>query len=360
MPADMDILFYILVPVYKVEKYIHACIASVLNQSYHNFRLVLVDDGSPDASGRICDEYAENDDRVHIIHQKNMGALAARENAINYIKDLYSLENAYVMFLDSDDSFKCNTLERLAEVIKQKNCDMVIYGMDRVVDGRIIQPFNKRNNVSFIEKDKRKLYKRVFSNSEYNAVWRKAIRADLIPEKDYEAYYEFSHAEDLLRSIDLYKAVSDVYFLQESLYNYTINPNSITQTVDASNYKVDFTIRELVLDFLQKEAVFTEEDWSEYRGFCVSLITDAAKTIGGFSVSKKVKRELYNKIGDSNFYRQNLKNKIYKSGKTTRVLFGAFEKKMYWVFDAYGSFIKAFGRLRNHRKAHTNRGGENK
>ena len=154
--------------------------------------------------------------------------------------------------------------------------------------------------------------------------------------------------------------VSSVFFLQESLYNYTINPNSITQTIDSSTYKVDFTIRELVLDFLQTEDVFTEEDWNEYRGFCVSLITDEAKMIGSFSASRSVKREFYDKIADSNFYRQNLKGKTFKGSKKARLLFGALEKGMYWVFNAYGSLRRILGRLRELRKAHTNRGGENK
>ena len=360
MPANEKIVFYILVPVYKVEKYIHECIASVLRQSYQNFRLVLVDDGTPDASGKICDEYAEKDDRLHVIHQPNRGQLAAREAALHYIQSAYSHKNAYVMFLDPDDSLKPNALERLAEILRKKHFDMVIYGIDRVANGQILCPFNKRGMESFLEEDKRRLYKRVFSNPAYNMLCRKAIRADLISEKDYTKYYKFSHAEDLLRSIDLYKAVSNVYFLQESLYNYTLNPNSITQTVDASNYKVDFTIREKVLEFLREEDVFTEEDWREYRGFCVSLITDAAKTIGSFSASRSVKREFYDKIAASDFYTQNLKGKTFKSSRKTRFLFGAFEKRMYGVFDAYGSLRRTLRSIRNYRKNYTNRGGDNK
>ena len=81
---DIRILFYVCVPVYKVEKYIDTCIQSVLNQSYQNFRLVLVDDGSPDRSGEICEKYAEKDKRIKVIYQKNMGQIAARETAIRY------------------------------------------------------------------------------------------------------------------------------------------------------------------------------------------------------------------------------------------------------------------------------------
>lgn len=347
MPADMDILFYILVPVYKVEKYIHECIASVLNQTYQNFKLVLVDDGTPDASGKICDEYAEKDDRIHVIHQKNMGLIAARDTAVNYIRTARALKNAHVVFLDSDDSLKPKALERLTEIIQHKKCDMVIYGMDRVAGGQIVQPFSKDNTESFMEEDKRSLYKRVFLSAQYNPVCRKAIKAELIPEKNYREYYSFSLAEDLLRSIDLYKAVSNVYFLQESLYNYTINPNSITQTVDASNYKVDFTIREQVLDFLQKEDVFTETDWDEYRGFCASLLVNAATTIGCFTIDYTKKMTFYHKIEASDFYRKYLRGKKLRCSVKTRILYRLFEMKAYWIFDAYGHFRN---RCKNMRK----------
>ena len=72
------ICFCVLVPVYRVEQYLDACIQSVLNQTYQNFRLILVDDGSPDQCGAICDAYAQRDTRISVIHQRSAGALAAR------------------------------------------------------------------------------------------------------------------------------------------------------------------------------------------------------------------------------------------------------------------------------------------
>lgn len=86
MLAESKLLFYICVPVYKAEKYIRECIESVLNQSYQNFKLILVDDGSPDNLGAICDEFACTDRRIKVIHKKNMGLLAARDDAINYVQ----------------------------------------------------------------------------------------------------------------------------------------------------------------------------------------------------------------------------------------------------------------------------------
>lgn len=344
MVAENNLLFCICVPVYKTEKYIRECIESVLNQSYQNFKLILVDDGSPDSSGAICDEFACTDKRIKVIHKKNMGLLAARDDAINYVQTSCPIKDAYVMFLDSDDTLKSNALERLADVIRCENCDMVIFGMDRVSEGKVVVPFNDKNQKSYMEQDKRLLYKKVFSDWSFNPLCRKAIRAELIPNKNYEHYYKFAHAEDLLRSIDLYKAVSTVYFLQEGLYNYTINPDSITQTVRPDNYKVDFTIRELVHEFLIAENVFTTEDWLEYRGVCVSLINDMATTIGRFAISSQEKNQFYRQIVESDYYKNNLRGQRFKVNLRNRIAFQLFKMHVYGAFNIYGRLQNALAK----------------
>lgn len=346
MSADKDILFYILVPVYKVEKYIKECIESVLNQTNQNFRLILVDDGSPDAAGQICDEFAHKDMRLHVIHQKNMGLVAARDTAINYIQASCCLDNAYVIFLDSDDTLKVNALERIADIIRQENCDMVIYGMDRVSDGHIVSPFDKGTMKSHLEKNKRDFYKKVFFKQDYNALCRKAVRATLLPQKSYEKYYKISYGEDLLRSLNLYKSVSTVFFLQESLYNYTINPESITRSINSCNFKVDFTIREQVNEFLRSDDVFTLDDWAEYRGFCASSINKMAISIGCFPISAHKKRMFYNEIAESNYYKKNLHGKHMKCSAKDKVLFCMFDHKIYCFFNIYGILRKYYSKMK--------------
>ena len=95
----------IIVPIYNVEQYISKCIESILAQTYRDFELILVDDGSPDNCGKICDEYAKQDSRVHVIHQENSGLSAARNAGIDDAK------GEYIMFVDSDDFITDNMLE---------------------------------------------------------------------------------------------------------------------------------------------------------------------------------------------------------------------------------------------------------
>ncbi len=346
MCNEDKIMFYILVPVYKVEKYIKNCIESVINQSYQNFRLILIDDGSPDLAGQICDKYAENDGRIHVIHQKNMGQIAARSTAVKYIQESCRLKDAYVIFLDSDDTIKLGALKRLVEVINRENCDMIVYGFDKVFGDKIVSHFDNHNKSSFVEVEKRNLYRRVFLSSEYNSVCRKAIKAELIPEKNYEKYYKYLLAEDLLQSIDFYKSASTVYFLQESLYNYSINPNSITHSVNPDNYKIDYTIRENVSDFLQSEDVFTEEDWKEYRGFCVALIIDSIKTISCFNISYGEKKQFYREIKETRFYKQSIQGRKFKSSSKIRIQSYLFEIGAYRIFEIYGCLRKVHGKIK--------------
>ena len=91
----------VIVPVYKVEKYLSRCIDSILNQTYKDFELVLIDDGSPDNCGKICDKYAEKDERVHVIHQINQGVSVARNVGIDWAME--KSDSKWITFIDSDD-----------------------------------------------------------------------------------------------------------------------------------------------------------------------------------------------------------------------------------------------------------------
>lgn len=113
-------LISVIVPVYKVEPYIHRCVDSILNQTYGDFELILVDDGSPDNCGRICDEYAEKDSRVHVIHQENGGLSAARNAGIDWM--FANSDSEWVTFVDSDDWIHREYLQRLLTAVVQNDC----------------------------------------------------------------------------------------------------------------------------------------------------------------------------------------------------------------------------------------------
>lgn len=119
----------IIVPVYKVENFIHRCVDSILSQSFRDFELILVDDGSPDDCGAICDTYAEQDSRVHVIHQKNGGLSAARNTGIDYV--MANSASHWLAFVDSDDWVHPDYLQMLYSAAEQTLCKISACGFLR-------------------------------------------------------------------------------------------------------------------------------------------------------------------------------------------------------------------------------------
>lgn len=121
----------VIVPVYKVENYIHQCVDSILNQSFSDMEIILVDDGSPDSCGSICDEYAEKDYRVSVIHQKNAGLSAAR------ISGIKAASGKYLCFIDSDDYVSPDYCQTLYDLLKDTSYDYSVCGVLRFKDGQV-------------------------------------------------------------------------------------------------------------------------------------------------------------------------------------------------------------------------------
>ena len=136
----------IIVPVYNVEKYIHKCIVSILSQTYKNLEIILVDDGSPDNCGKICDEYASNDNRIIVIHQKNGGLSAARNAGLNI-----STGN-FIVFVDSDDYLENSAIEDCIHYIKINSCDILIFNWYNVYLNnqlKIVKKISQKINESY-------------------------------------------------------------------------------------------------------------------------------------------------------------------------------------------------------------------
>lgn len=119
----------VIVPVYKVEAFLHRCVDSILNQTYSDFQLILVDDGSPDNCGAICEAYAARDSRIHVIHQENGGLSAARNTGIDYA--LENTDSQWLAFVDSDDWVHPRYLQYLLEAAEKESCRISACGFYR-------------------------------------------------------------------------------------------------------------------------------------------------------------------------------------------------------------------------------------
>ena len=123
-----DICVSIIVPIYNVEKYIYRCINSIIEQTYKKLEIILVDDGSPDKSPQICDEYKEKDDRIIVIHKKNGGLSDARNEGLKVAT------GDYILFLDSDDEIIKTAIEELIKIIKKESPDIICFNFKEIIE----------------------------------------------------------------------------------------------------------------------------------------------------------------------------------------------------------------------------------
>lgn len=138
----MNDLISIIVPVYNVEKYLNKCIDSIINQTYKNIEIILVDDGSTDNSGKICDEYLLRDSRIKVIHKNNGGLSSARNEGINISS------GEYIGFVDSDDWVEPNMYEEMYKKILYSNADIVDCGYWKEYENKSIK-YISANEVKF-------------------------------------------------------------------------------------------------------------------------------------------------------------------------------------------------------------------
>lgn len=129
----MNPFFSVVIPVYNAEKYINKCVESILQQSFENFEVVLVDDGSADRSMAICEDLSKKDDRVSLVHQKNQGVSTARNKGTSLAK------GRYIIFVDADDYIRADTLMFLHESCNDCRADICFFGYQRVVGNEVKQ-----------------------------------------------------------------------------------------------------------------------------------------------------------------------------------------------------------------------------
>jgi glycosyltransferase involved in cell wall biosynthesis len=132
----------VIVPVYNVKQYLPACIESVLKQTYSDWELLLVDDGSTDGSAQVCDEYARQDSRICVFHKENGGVCSARNLAID------NMTGEFCIMLDSDDLIHPLLLEKTLEIMHETQADAVIYGYEKVADGFTLEQCRQQNETS--------------------------------------------------------------------------------------------------------------------------------------------------------------------------------------------------------------------
>lgn len=208
----------IIVPVYNVENYLGECIESILRQTFRNYELILVDDGSTDRSGEICDEYAAKDDRIAVVHKENGGLSDARNAGIKVCK------GEYVTFVDSDDFIDRDTYElNMDIVLTNSSIDILQYPYVRY-DGK--NDYTAECKLTKDIKGHEDIFKNLWSGSPISySVWNKIYKRAIVEETSFAKGRYF---EDCMFVYDIYKNVQNYYLSDIGLYYYRIRNNAIT------------------------------------------------------------------------------------------------------------------------------------
>lgn len=201
----------VIIPVYNVEKYIHRCVDSVLNQTYQNIEVILVDDGSQDRSPVICDEYVQKDSRVRVFHKINGGQSSARNLALD------NMTGDYVSFIDCDDYIEQSMLGTLLTSLRSKNGDVAIC-------------LEKRDDEKKFEGD---IYRNILEDKIGSQVWRYLFKADLFGEI---RFCMGRYAEDIAL-LDKILYGKKIIYVPERFYNYTYDNSQSSSNNKQYKYK---------------------------------------------------------------------------------------------------------------------------
>ena len=216
---DNKPLISVIIPVYKVEEYLARCLDSVIGQTYRELEIILVDDGSPDNCGRICDEYAAKDSRIRVIHKENGGLSDARNAGL----DIATGE--YIGFVDSDDYIAPDMYEVLMQVLLQTDTDMSMCGMYEVYKNRTTPSCtgDKIEVLTPTEGLRTCIYEQKIKMCAWNKLYKKNVFVILrYPKgKIYEDAYIIS---------DLFRVAQSASVIYKPLYYYCLRPMSITQS----------------------------------------------------------------------------------------------------------------------------------
>lgn len=281
-------LISIIIPVYKVEEYLEKCIESVLKQTYTNLQIILVDDGSPDNCGKICDEYAKKDPRIEVIHKVNGGLSDARNVGIAKAK------GKYIGFVDSDDYIKEDMYEILINLIKEYDADVSICNLYDVIDGK---EYIRNNENGIQEYSRLEILKEVLLDKNIQSyAWNKLYKKELFDEIKYPIGKKY---EDIGTTFYVFEKCNKIVVTSKPEYYYLKRSDSLVNNVTESTV-LDYT------DIIIQRYLYTQKNIEELRKYnnyylAKTLITahNDIELLGSISEKMQEKyKELYNLVYD--------------------------------------------------------------
>lgn len=323
-------MFSVIVPIYKVEDYIRPCIDSIIKQSYTNFELILVDDGSPDNCGVICDEYSKRDSRIKVIHKKNGGLVSARKAGLS------AARGDYIFNVDGDDFIAENLFQEIADIVKECDPGIVVFNSVRIVsDMKIFEPkyikcgLHAGNQLDAIKEVLIYHAKvRPFRGIIYPGIVFKAIKREILMKYQLRVPNRIKIGEDFAITIPAILDAEKVYFSNIDGYYYRYNKNSMTCSFDKNVMK---DIRNLI-DFLDTVVNYDKYDTrNQMAAYIINRLFNAlvlaCRSITTYAEYKKIVRE----IDDFLFHRIQCYKYSFHDLKSSAISF-ALQHHLWWLF----------------------------
>ena len=292
-----QILFSIIVPVYKVENYLDKCISSIANQEYASYEIILVNDGSPDKSPEICDNWAKKEEHIKVLHKKNGGLSSARNAGVHHAR------GKYIIFVDSDDYWNnSSALSMISETIERvKEVDVIVFNnIDYSCISQESVICKRKYDIEFMESaDKNDVLKYLFNNSLFpGAAWVTATRREFLVKNNIE-FIEGIKAEDIDWLLNVYLHANSFSALNQAFYVYLKYRNdSITGTADVKSINDILYILDIWTERLKdnrydkiRDAVY---GYLSIHYMCAVLIYDKIKAVEKKACKNKLK--YYKKI----------------------------------------------------------------
>lgn len=250
----------VIVPVYKAENYLHRCVDSLLAQTLPDFEIILIDDGSPDRSGEICDEYARKDNRVRVFHKENGGVSSARQCGID------NALGEYTIHADPDDWVDPDMLEALYKKAKEEDADMVIcdYYEENQEGSTYVVQFPVSLNPLGVQKE---LFQRL-----HGSLWNKLIRRVCYKKGDVYFPVKLNVSEDLYVCFSLLEKMNNIAYIPLAYYHYDrfSNENSLSKKCTQREYYQHVKILELL-----KKKNFNYRCKKEYNTYWIMVAYEA-------------------------------------------------------------------------------------
>lgn len=227
-------LLSVIVPVYNAENHIRQCIESVLNQSYKNLEVILVNDGSTDKSGDICDAYSLSDDRIRVVHTRNNGPASARNAGIN------KSCGEFIFFIDADDIIDKNALSALIEIYNQHKSDIIVGDFNAIKNGNYgpgykgVFPCDKKLNKQDVMNYARSYLKKPNRFTLFAYSWGRLFKASIIKSNNVLFNTDLHTFEDVAFNFNYLRYANEVLYLAKAIYGHQVHDNYMSATMTIS------------------------------------------------------------------------------------------------------------------------------